>query len=71
MSNDAQCGGPHEHAMADRTVKVALALDAAIVLAGVLLELYADPVAGSEKSAAEEADDGIAAVGQLHDLTDS
>lgn len=57
--------------MAHFAVEIPLALDAAIILARVLLKLNADPVAGSKVGAAEKAHDGIAAVGQLRDLTDS
>lgn len=71
LVNYAQCRGSHKHAIAHVAVEIPLALDAAIVLARVLFEFDADPFACGEVGVTDEAYDGIAAVGQLHDLTDS
>ncbi len=50
--------------MAHGAVEVALALHAAVVLAAVVLELDADPVAGGKQRLADEADDTVAAIAQ-------
>jgi hypothetical protein len=55
----------HKHAIAHGAVKVALALHAAIVFAGAVVELDADPVALGEAGLPDEADRAIAAVAQL------
>jgi hypothetical protein len=51
--------------MADRTIKIAMALDAAIVLARRVVKLDTDPDARSEGRLASEANDSLAAVAQL------
>lgn len=61
---------PHEHAPAHLAVEVALPLNGAIVLAAIVVELDADPVAGREVRLAHEANSGLATVGQLDDLAD-
>lgn len=71
LFDNGQRGGLDEHAIAGCTLEVAFALDAAIVLSRVIFELDADPFARGEMRVAHVAYDACAAVGQLHDLTDS
>ena len=64
-------GGHHgfdKHAVAHGAVKVSLAADAAIVLARLVLQLDADPLAKLEAGLASEADDTLAAIVQLDRL---
>ncbi len=57
-------GRADEHAVAHGAVEVALALDTAIVLTAVVLQLDADPVASREQGLADEADDASATIAQ-------
>lgn len=68
LGDDGDGGGAHEHAVAHVAFEVALVLDAAIVLAGAVVQLTADPDARGEQGLADEADDGVAAVGEADDL---
>jgi hypothetical protein len=64
-------GGHHgfdEHAVAQGAVEVALALDAAIILARLLLQLDTDPFSDLEVGLAGEADDAFAAILKLDPL---
>lgn len=61
-------GGPYKHAIAHGTVKVALALDTAVILAVAIVQLDANPDARGEGGVADEAHDGIATVGEANDL---
>lgn len=54
--------------MSHCAIKVALALDATIVLAGAIVELAANPDSWSEFGLADEADNGIAAVCETNEL---
>jgi hypothetical protein len=45
-------------------------LDAAVILAAVVFELHADPVAGREAGLADIADDGRAAIVEPDELPD-
>lgn len=62
---ELQSVGSNEHAVAHGALEVAVVLDAAIVLAGRVVELDADPEAGGELGLAREANDAGALVGQL------
>ena len=61
-------GWPDEHALPHVTIEISGALHSSIVLAAVILQLNADPVAGGEVSLANEADDGIPAIAELYGL---
>ena len=67
--NDGGHHGLDEHAIAHGAIEVALASDAAIVLPRLVLELDAYPVAHLEVGLAKEADNALAAIGELHRLT--
>lgn len=64
LGHDGDGGGAHKHAIAGLAVKVLLALDTAVVLAGAVVQLDADPDARGKVRVADEADDGVAAVGE-------
>lgn len=66
---DGDCCRPDKHAPAGRAVEVSLALDSAVILARVVIELDADPVAHGEMGLADEADDSITAVAQPNVLS--
>lgn len=65
LRNDCNHHGLDEHAVAGRAVEVSLALDAAVVLARLLIELDAYPFANLEVGRARKADSAFAAIGEL------
>ena len=68
MCDDGRHHGLDKHAVPHGAVEVANALDAAIIFAGFVLELDANPLADLKARLADESDSGLAAIAELHRL---
>jgi hypothetical protein len=65
LGEDGHSTRPDKHAGAHGAFEVALALDAAIVFTGAIVELDTDPIAHGETGLADEADEADAAIAEL------
>lgn len=63
LLDDGDDSGLHKHAPAHLAVKVAHALDGAVILAGAILQLQTDPFTGREVGGTDELDNGESAIG--------
>lgn len=66
----SHAGRAQKHSIALLATEIPLSLNSTIILAGLLLQFYTNPLARLEMHAADVTDDGNPAIVELDDLTD-